>query len=289
MSSSKRVWTVLSMLEWATGYFEEKNVHSPRMSIEWLLADVLQVKRLDLYLQYDRPLSVEELDKIRPMVKRRASHEPLQYITGYTDFMSATFRVTPDVLIPRPETEQLVEIVLEQFRDQSTAPVSLLDIGTGSGCIPVSIKKTYTEWYCAGMDISAKALQIARENAAANETKIDFFEADLLNIQNHSDISGRNWDIIISNPPYITNDEKDALDPQVIDFEPALALFHDSPVILYKKIAEFAASQKASLFLEINNSLVQDIHDTIASLYKTVNQACDLDGNKRFIIAGKPV
>ncbi|MEX2435299.1 MAG: peptide chain release factor N(5)-glutamine methyltransferase, partial [Balneolaceae bacterium] len=109
MSESRQLWTVLSMLEWATDYFEEKGVSSSRLSIEWILADVLEIKRLDIYLQFDRPLSEDELNKIRPLVKRRAQHEPLQYITGQTDFINSVIKVSPGVLIPRVETEQLVE------------------------------------------------------------------------------------------------------------------------------------------------------------------------------------
>ena len=114
MSTKLKDWTVLSMLEWGTEYFKERGIPDPRLSIEWLLAETLQVKRLDLYLKFDRPLSQSELNDIRPLVKKRARHEPLQYILGYTHFMNARISVTPDVLIPRIETEQLVEILLDE-------------------------------------------------------------------------------------------------------------------------------------------------------------------------------
>lgn len=288
MSNSKQVWTVLSMLEWATDYFKEKGVPSPRMSIEWILADVLQIKRLDIYLQYDRPLSTDNLNTIRPMIKRRAVHEPLQYITGYTDFMSERFKVTPDVLIPRPETEQLVEILINRYQSESTEELNLLDIGTGSGCIPVSIKKQNPAWICAGLDISADAVAIAKENAAANKTEVDIFEGDLFNLAEIPALYNRSWDIIISNPPYITELEKKEMEAQVVDYEPSVALFHESPASVYEKIAEFAAANNASLFLEINNRFSAEILDIISRFYKDAHLEEDLDGNKRFIIALRP-
>src|SRR6056297_348266 len=123
MANTPSVWTVLSMLEWATDFFEEKDINSPRFSIEWLLAHVLDVKRLDLYLMYDRPLSSEELDTLRPLVKRRSQHEPLQYITGETDFHNVKIKVKPGVLIPRQETEQLVDLILKENKTRSELTV----------------------------------------------------------------------------------------------------------------------------------------------------------------------
>lgn len=289
MSKSGKVWTVLSMLEWATDFFDKKKVPSPRMSIEWILAEVLDVKRLDLYLQFERPLSTEELDKIRPLVKRRAEGEPLQYISGYADFMSCKIEVTPEVLIPRDETEQLVEKLLEEYAHQKTEPLRLLDIGTGSGCIPISIKKEFPAWICEGLDISEKALDVAKKNNRINETDVYFFEADIMNWNEHSRLNDESWDVIISNPPYITDSEKPELEKQVIDYEPALALFHQNPELIYEKIAGFAASKNAALFLEINTRLAAKIEQVVANSFKDVNITLDLDGKERFIIAKNPL
>lgn len=159
MSKKVKEWTVLSMLEWATDYFEQKDIPDPRHSIEWLLAETLGIKRLDLYLKYDRPLSPDELDQLRPMVKRRAEHEPLQYIIGYTDFMNARISVDKSVLIPRIETEQLVEIILDQQSGTENKNLSVLDIGTGSGCIPIALKMECPDWKLSGIDISAERWQ----------------------------------------------------------------------------------------------------------------------------------
>src|SRR5699024_8439922 len=127
MSKKVEEWTVLSMLEWATDYFEQKNIPDQRHSIEWLLAETLSIKRLDLYLKFDRPLSPGELNRLRPMVKRRAKHEPLQYIIGFTDFMNARISVNEDVLIPRIETEQLVELILDRHPAAENPSSSVLD------------------------------------------------------------------------------------------------------------------------------------------------------------------
>lgn len=276
------------MLEWATRYFTEKQIPSPRLSIEWIVAEALGMKRLDLYLQFDRPLTSEQLDVIRPMVKRRAAGEPVQYIIGQTDFMSCTFRVTPDVLIPRVETEQLVELILERSKERAENALHVLDIGTGSGCIPISLKKERPVWACEGVDISAAAIEIANENARFNETQVSFFEGDILKWKENPVLAGGSWDLVISNPPYITEAEKPGMEKQVLEFEPALALFHNNPVLIYKEIAAFSAVKKARLFLEINNRFAAQIKEVVSGVYEVVNVLTDLDGNERFIEAARP-
>ena len=150
MTNTPVEWTVLSLLEWGTGYFDKKGIKNSRLSIEWLLADVLKIKRLNLYLVFDRPVSEGELQLIKPMIKRRAAHEPLQYITGETDFLNARIKVTPDVLIPRPETEELVDKVLNNHNTEKELKV--LDIGTGSGCIPIALKIKNRHWKIIGLN-----------------------------------------------------------------------------------------------------------------------------------------
>jgi release factor glutamine methyltransferase len=211
MSTKAEEWTVLSMLEWATDFFKKKNIPDPRHSIEWLLAETLDIKRLDLYLKYDRPLSSEELDTLRPLVKRRANHEPLQYIVGFTDFMNARISVNEQVLIPRLETEQLVEIILDNHSAQKK--LSVIDLGTGSGCIPIALKMERPDWHVSGIDISERALDVARNNAEQNETDVSFSEGDILTPESISIESP--VDLIVSNPPYITPNEKETLEPQV--------------------------------------------------------------------------
>jgi release factor glutamine methyltransferase len=284
-----KVWTVLSMLEWATGYFEKKGVDSPRMSIEWLLADVLKANRLDLYLKFDRPLSSEELAALRPMVRRRAAHEPLQHITGSTDFMGCTIRVSPDVLIPRPETEQLVERVLNDFPNGDRSGLKLLDVGTGSGCIPIAIKKHRPGWSCTGLDISPEALNYARENAGLNEVDVDWLEGDLLELEHVVGSSGKSFDLVVSNPPYITPEEKKDMDPQVVNFEPSRALFHSDPEMLYEAIAKFAAGSGAALYFECNALFADRVAGLTGRYYSDVALLRDYSGKERFVSAKKPI
>ena len=285
MSRSDRVWTVLSMLEWATEYFKEKNVPDPRLSIEWIVAGALQCKRLDLYVQFDRPLSSDELDVIRPLVKRRAAFEPLQYITGSTQFMNAVISVEPGVLIPRIETEQLVDLLLEKLETKKEEPLNLLDIGTGSGCIPIAIKKETPKWNCSGFDISEKAVEIARKNSDFNDADIEFFQADIFDLSPLPDKFTRDWDIVISNPPYITENEKNEMHEQVTDYEPHLALFHANPLEIYSKIIEFAHAQNAFLFLECNDKTAVDVKNLAKRFFEDVQLYKDLDHNDRFVAA----
>lgn len=287
MSGSERAWTVLSMLEWATDFFDKRDVPDPRLSIEWIVAEALGCKRLDLYLQFERPLSSKELDKIRPLVKRRANYEPLQYITGTTQFMDATISVNPNVLIPRIETEQLVDLLFEHFQDQKERSLNLLDIGTGSGCIPIAIKKNNPSWNCAGFDISEKAVQQAKKNAELNNVDVDFFKANMLEFNQIPEEHQKSWNIIISNPPYITESEKDQMHLQVTKYEPSLALFHDDPMNLYSSIIQFAYSHNAFLYLECNDKSAPDVLNIARKQYPEARLFNDLDGNPRFIVASQ--
>lgn len=281
-NQKEELWTVLRMLEWATEYFKEKQIPDPRHSIEWLLADVLNCKRLGLYLSYERPLSPAELGRLRPLIKRRAAHEPLQYIIGYTDFMNCRIEVNPSVLIPRIETEQLVELLLEKTAARQGEELNLLDIGTGSGCIPISIKLKNPRWNCSGFDISDNALMCAKKNATANNAEVSLFKGDLFNAEK-GEAGNKNWDIIISNPPYIKTGEKPTIQEQVVKFEPEVALFHDNPLLVYQSITDFAHANNAALFLEINNHLAQEILAVVKQSYPKAKLHNDLDNNPRFI------
>lgn len=267
MPSKPDVWTVLAMLEWGTDFFSSKRIIQPRLSIEWLLSHVLECKRLDLYLSFDRPLSKTELNVLRGLVQRRARHEPLQYITGFTDFYSCRIHVNPSVLIPRPETEQLVELVLQWGSERTKCRV--LDIGTGSGCIAIAIKKERPDWEVTGMDISLEALKTAEDNAAVNHVDVRFIHGDLFD-HTLADLKlaaeEPAFDLIISNPPYITPEERSSMDAEVRDYEPSIALFHADVGSVYTSIRELATAWIAPdgvLFLELN-----EFHaDALAALF----------------------
>lgn len=279
-------WTVLSMIQWGTAYFEEKGVPSPRLSIEWLLADVLQTRRLNIYLQFDRPLSDSELADMRVKIKRRLKHEPLQYIVGHTDFMGAHLRVTPDVLIPRPETERLVELVLETVPETPSSTV--LDIGTGSGCIAISLKMERPEWDIYAMDLSEKALELARENAILNATDVAFLSGDLFKPESFlSDLPDK-LDVIVSNPPYIPEEERSEIDREVRDFEPGIALFTDDLTNVYscvKNVGEMKLKKGGHLLLEIH----EDYGEELLGLFKNplweASLLRDYNGKNRVISA----
>lgn len=286
MSTKLKEWTVLSMLEWGTEYFKKKQIPDPRHSIEWLLAETLEIKRLDLYLKYDRPLSQSELDTIRPLVKRRASHEPLQYIVGFTDFMEARIRVTPDVLIPRMETEHLCEIILDDHESDEEEVLRVLDIGTGSGCIPIALKMKRRAWKIEALDVSEDALNIARDNARENKTEITFRRADILAWRELE--FDHEFDVVVSNPPYVLPKEKETLQKQVTEHEPALALFFENMEQMYGSIIHFCEQHLkigGSLYLEIHENHHQTIRALFDGSHWKSSLQKDYQKKPRFIIA----
>lgn len=284
MSTKVEEWTVLSMLEWATDFFEKKNIPDPRLSIEWLLAETLDIKRLDLYLKYDRPLSAGELKTLRPLVKRRARHEPLQYIIGFSEFMNARISVDERVLIPRIETEQLVEIILDEHPPGDE--LSVLDIGTGSGCIAIALKMERPEWKLSGIDISKESLKLAQQNADLNKVEVTFTKCDILSPVSFT--PDPPFDIIVSNPPYVTPSEKNLLEPQVKDYEPAEALFVDNIENMYGSIIRYAdqnLSQKGSLYLEVHEHYSREILSLFDHNLWSAKIVEDYDKKSRFIVA----
>jgi len=286
MGSKSTDCTVLKMLTWATSYFEEKGIRNPRLSIEWLLAEVLQKKRLDLYLIYDRPLSREELDVIKPMIKRRAQHEPLQYIVGNTNFFGTTLKVNSNVLIPRPETEELVDWILQNT--PLNDPFNVLDIGTGSGCIPIALKKARSNWSIHAFDVSNDALLTATENAFLNGTEINFWKDDIFSPSNK--LLAQEFNIITSNPPYILHSEAEYLDIEVKAFEPSLALFTSSTEKIFKAIIQFTTKclkQNGLLAIEINEKFGNEVLTLFDDQVWEASIQKDYGGKDRFIFAKK--
>lgn len=286
MSDAPIDWDVLKMINWGTEYFSKRSIPSPRLSIEWILSDVLKIKRLNLYLQFDRPLTKEELDQIRVRVKRRVRHEPLQYIVGHTDFMNARIKVNTSVLIPRPETEQLVEIILEEHHNDD--PKIVMDVGTGSGCIPISLKMERPHWTLYGLDVSGDALKVATENAKLNQTDITFLQGDILNWEHISFPGNSSFDIIVSNPPYIYPEERESLDIEVREFEPEIALFYPDPMAIYDQIIKFARHSlkpKGVLYFEIHENFSKRVLSLFKSSIWSVELRQDYNKKDRFIIS----
>ena len=244
--------TVLELLNLTTGFFEQKGIDSARLNAELLLADVLKCKRLDLYLSFDKPVKDEEVDNYRLFVKRRGNREPLQYILGYVEFYGLTFTVTNDVLIPRQETEILIETALHAIDKE--VKVNILDIGTGSGIIAIALAKHLPNAQIFAIDKSKEALAVAKLNAEKHhvEDRIILMQSDILNSSLPID---EKFDVILSNPPYVSQDEYHALQKEILAFEPDFAVtdFADG-LTFYRKIIESSKNylnQNGKLFFEI--------------------------------------
>ncbi len=213
-----QVWTIGSILKWSEQYFGSHGAETPRLDAEVLLSYLLGQKRIFLYVHFDQPLTAEELARYREMVKRRAAGEPVAYICGEKEFMGLTFKVTPAVLVPQPDTETLVEAVIERLKGKEGARIA--DVCTGSGAIALALAHYLPETSVAATDISADAVSIAKENAESLglSERVVFCEGDLL-----APLSGETFDAIVSNPPYIPSAEIAGL-PREVRAEPIIAL-----------------------------------------------------------------
>lgn len=211
--------TVLEILNKTTTFFQHKGVPNPRLDAQYILAHGLKMKRMELYLNFDKPLSERELEVLRPLVARRAKREPLQHIVGSTSFRGNEIHCDRRALIPRPETESLIDFLKERLTGKDRYRIA--DIGTGTGAIAIAAAKEIKGASVVATDISKDALELAKENATANVANVEFFQGDLLNALPE----GEKFDAIVSNPPYIPDAEKEKLQPEVRDYDPSLALF----------------------------------------------------------------
>ena len=244
----KKVWRVIDLINWADQYFSLKGVDNPRQEIEWMLADILDCNRFDLYLRFDEPLISDQLELLHQWVKRRVKKEPLQYITGHCEFYGRTFIVNKGVFIPRPETELVVDVAITMLED--TNRPTILDMGTGSGCIAISLAKEIPGSKISAIDISTVALEVAKINADIHHATVHFEEMDfLMNLYN------KKFDMIISNPPYIPFVEMNTLMDDVRLFEPHFSLSDGADGLLfYQRFAMVAPSMINSgghLILEV--------------------------------------
>ena len=217
-------WTILKLLQWATTYFKSYHIDSPRATAEILLANALGTERLALYLNYDQPLNAEELNRFKTVIKRRIKREPVAYILGYKEFWSLALEVNQQVLIPRPETECLVEKALDNLQTPSDSERQLiLELGTGSGAVLLALASENARHTYWGTDISTTAIQVAQRNALRHglSANIQFMVADWF-----APFAARTelFDMILSNPPYIRTGDLGRLQPEIETFEPRLAL-----------------------------------------------------------------
>lgn len=255
-----------------------------------LIGHFLKLEKFTLALTPDLVISKDEESILFYALSELKQQVPVQHIIGETEFMDLKFNVSPKVLIPRPETEDLVRWILEEYSKSYNESLQILDIGTGSGCIAVSLAKHLKVAKVSGLDISTDALEMARLNADKNEVQIEFLLGDILSDTTSTNIESK-FDIIVSNPPYVRELEKNKMNANVLEYEPDIALFvpDKDPLVFYKAIAIFAKENlvhNGSLYLEINQYLGKEMVDLITSVgFKKVELRKDIFGNDRMLKA----
>ena len=274
--------TLGDVLKLATDFLKERQDSHPRRHAEDLLSFVLKEPRLNLYLQFDRPLQEGELSHYRMLLKRKATGEPVQYICGETTFFGCHLRITPDVLIPRPETEILLQKGSDQIKDIPLSGKKAWDVCCGSGCIGLGLKKRFPELSVTLSDCSEKALSLARENAGSNQLEVEILYGDLL-----SGFKGRKADYVFCNPPYISKNDFTSLDPSVKNFEPVLALVGgDSGLLFYERLSRELPDYlepQAQVFLEIGNDQGKSLLDLFSQeCWRAKRVEKDWAGHDRF-------
>ena len=218
IGNKRENWRIIDLINWGEEYFNKNEFESPKQEIEWLLCDLLNYKRVDLYVNFEEIVSTTKLKLLKKWIKKRLKRMPLQYITGNTEFYGKKFFLNTDVLIPRADTERLVDESLECIKQKNNPKI--LEVGTGSGCISISLALERKDAQILSIDISENALNKAKENAEYHKTtNVSFSKVDILN-----DLPEGKYDILISNPPYISYDEMKTIMVDVKDFEPELAL-----------------------------------------------------------------
>lgn len=252
-----------------------------------LFEHLLGLSRLKVHLQKHEQIPDAKLIEFKEIVDRLKNFEPIQYILGETEFYGLRFKVTPAVLIPRPETEELVDWIL---KDHPGGSLRVLDIGTGSGCIPIAVAKNRPDFIVEGWDISEEALKIATKNGELNKVKVNFCKVDLLKWREFS--TTKMYDLILSNPPYVTRSEQSSMLKNVTDYEPHLALFvpDNDPLIFYREIADFAASHLnpgGRLYFEINEKSGDEVVSLLNNRkFRDIAIRKDINGRDRMIRCG---
>lgn len=241
------------------GYYPDTEIDS---FFHLLSEHILRMKRVDISQNLYAVVSGKKYDKFQKAIDKLKNYEPIQYIIGETEFYGLKFRVNPSVLIPRPETEELVDWIIKDVPSSAVdKSLKILDIGTGSGCIAISLAKNLPDVKVFALDVSEKALKMAKENAIKNNVEVEFIQEDILNPTNWNMIfKDLEFDVIVSNPPYVRELEKETMSANVLDHEPHLALFvkDDDALLFYRKITELAnriLKLEGSLYFEINESL----------------------------------
>ena len=283
----KEIWTIGRILQWTEQYFQSKGMDTPRLDGEVLLSHVLGKNRIYLYTNYDQPLEQEELDRFRPLVIERAKGHSVASLTGTKDFMGLTFAVNDKVLIPRPDTETLVEYVLSSYHQQDS--IRILDMCTGPGTILLSLLHYLPTATGMGLDISRDALEIATKNQEAFklENRSEFHESDMFSyLEDHNEL----FDVIVSNPPYIRLEDKKILSPDVLN-EPHIALFGgEDGLDFYRQLAMECVTYfkpHGLVAFEVGYDQAEDVKSLLEAVgsYVDISFAADLAGINRVVTA----
>ncbi|MGB3949122.1 MAG: peptide chain release factor N(5)-glutamine methyltransferase [Bacteroidia bacterium] len=249
----------------------------------------LGMQKASIVLNKDKTVTESELLKFNFAVKKLKQYEPIQYILGKADFYGLKLGVNAHVLIPRPETEELVDIIIKENTSNAENRITILDIGTGSGCIAIALKKHIPFSDIYAVDVSKEALEVAKKNAQLNSVDITFQELNILSIPEKNSINSTKFDIIVSNPPYITDSEKEKMDKNVTEYEPHLALFVKDyePLLFYKHICDLALSvlkKGGKIYFEINQQYGTQTKSLLEQKgFKNVELIKDLNNNYRIV------
>ncbi len=280
--------TILEAIKLSTEYLEKKGIESARLNSELMLADMLNCKRLDLYMTFERPLKDEEVDKLRQWISRRGKNEPLQYILGKADFYGLQFEVDSSVLIPRPETEILVDHIISQ--NKYRPKLDVLDIGTGSGILPILLALNLPESNLTAIEISPSAINLAEKNANKHSVsdRINFLNQDIF----CTEFSAQSFDLIVSNPPYVALSEYLTLQKEIVDFEPKEAVTDEGDGFkFYSFIAEKAKlwlKDSGKLYFELGKGQYSFVEEKMKMVgYSNISVTKDLASIERVIQGSK--
>tara|TARA_B100001996_G_scaffold261757_1_gene203941 strand:+ start:3053 stop:3928 length:876 start_codon:yes stop_codon:yes gene_type:complete len=283
-SKKNKTWRIIDIINWGEKYLKDRSFDSPRNEIEILLLHLIGCKKIDLYLDFEKVIKPEDLITLRGWIKRRVNREPIQHIIGHSEFYGRRFIVNQDVLIPRPETETVIDISIDALSKKNT-PV-IIDIGTGSGCIGITLALEIPRSKVFAIDISEAALSIAKKNAAIYNLKnIEFIKMDFLS----KDIK-HNVDLLVSNPPYIPQKEISSLMRDVKEYEPMIALTDNSNgLVFYQKISKiipYVVKKNGVTILEVGRG---DHHNKVKEVfskegYSDIETICDLNKDIRVLM-----
>ena len=283
-SKIDKVWRIIDLINWGEKYLKEKSIENPKIEIELFLQHLLKCKRIDLYLQFETIVKPENLAILRKWITRRINYEPIQYILGYSEFYGRPFIVNKNVLIPRPETEILIDISIEELKNVNNP--TILDIGTGSGCIAITVALEIPLSTIIAIDIDERAISVAKNNVEKHGVKnIEFIITDIF----HEKIN-RKVDMLISNPPYIAKEEVPGLMKDVKDYEPLIALTDNNDgLMFYRKIAEIMPSilkENGTAIVEVG---IEDHPNRVENIFRErgfdeIKKRLDLNKDTRAIV-----